>query len=148
MNGESEPTRERLMAMAYADGELDEAGRREFEALLANRPDLRGEVASHQRLVVLSRRMAGPEPMDHEWSRLASDPLHQAGMGGGLLLLLAAFVGLSSWGCWALCTSQSLHLGLKWLLGALLVGTVVLFLSTLRARLRTMPYDPYRDIER
>ena len=136
------------MAMAYADGELDEAGRREFEALMNQRPDLVREVADHQRLVVLSHQVAGPEPMDHEWRRLASDPLHQAGHGGGLLLILVALVGFTGWGGWTLATHADLHLGVRLLLGALLLGSVLLFLATLRARLRTLPYDPYRDLER
>lgn len=148
MNGPSEPTREKLLAMAYADGELDEQARREFEALLERRPDLVDEVAAHRRLLVLSRSVAGPEPMDHEWARLARDPLHRAGIDGGLALLGVAALGLTGWAGYELATAPDLAVGIKVLLGLGVGGTLALFLATLRARLRTLPYDPYRDLER
>jgi len=136
------------MAMAYADGELDAAGRREFEALLEQRPDLAREVADHQRLLVLGRRMAGAEPQDHEWQRLRRDPLQRAGMGGGLLLLAVGLLGLAGEVAWSALTGGDGTLALAVSLGCLLVGCLGLLLATLRARLRTRPYDPYRDIVR
>ena len=36
----------------------------------------------------------------------------------------------------------------KALVAALIAGFLVLFLTTVRARMRTLPYDPYRSIER
>lgn len=144
----SEPTREKLLAMAYADGELDGDARREFEALLERRPDLVDEVAAHQRLLVLSRQAAGAEPMDHEWARLARDPLHRVGTDGALWLLALATLGLLGYAGYAIVTVEGLAPALRALLGLLLTGTLVLFLATLRARLRTLPFDPYRDLER
>ena len=146
--GQSEPTREKLLAMAYADGELEGEARREFEALLERRPDLVDEVTSHQRLLVLSRQAAGPEPMDHEWERLTRDPLHRLGIDGSLWLLGAVALGLLGYGVYAVATAADLAPAVRVLLGLLLVGTLALFLATLRARLRTLPYDPYRDLER
>jgi hypothetical protein len=56
-------------------------------------------------------------------------------------------IGAVGWGAWALATSDE-PLALKLVLGALLAGGFMLLLATLRARLRTLPYDPYTEIER
>jgi len=148
MNGESEPTKEQLLAMAYADGELEESARKEFEQQLAARPDLAREVVQLNRLHVLARQMAGPEPMDYEWARLARDPFHRAGIGGGLLLLLIGAVGLTGWLGWEIGASDDLDPVVKLLLWALLGGGVLMLLASIRARLRTLPYDPYTEIQR
>lgn len=147
MSRDSQPTREQLLAMAYADGELDETARAEFEALMRDRPDLAREAAAAQRLLVLARAAASPEPMDHEWRRLAADPLQRASHWGGFALLalgLAAFLG---WIAWSVAGAPPARL-LELALGASALGALLLFLGALRARLRTLPYDPYRDIER
>ncbi len=147
MNGDSEPTKEQLLTMAYADGELDEAGRKDFEETMATRPERVREVAQLKRLHVLARNAAGPEPMDFEWARLERDPLHRVGMGGGLLLLLLGATGLVGWGTWGIAVSDE-PLALKLLFGSLLVGGLAMLLASIRARLRTIPYDPYTEIQR
>jgi len=148
MNGESEPTKDQLLAMAYADGELEETARKEFEQKLTARPDLAREVSQLNRLQILARQMAGPEPMDHEWTRLARDPLYRTGIGGGLFLLLIGAVGLTGWLGWEIGASEDLDLVVKLLLWALLGGGVLMLLASIRARLRTLPYDPYTEIQR
>jgi hypothetical protein len=135
------------MAMAYVDGELDQAGRREMEQLLPGRPDLAREVVQHQRLNIVARQMAGPEPIDTEWARLDREVLHSGGLKLGLTLLLAGFLGLFGWCGWSLFSS-SMELVPKLLAGALLSGAALTFLLVLRARIRTLPYDPYRAIKR
>jgi len=145
MNGE--PTEEQLNAMAYADGELDDAARREFEALLPRRPDLAREVAQLRRLQVLARHVAGPEPMDTEWARLAADPLHRGGRGLGLGLLLAGGTGGTVWAAIEILRGE-LPIWGKAGLGALLLGSFLLLVTTIRARARTLPFDPYTEIQR
>jgi anti-sigma factor RsiW len=148
MNSASaEPTREELLAMAYVDGELGERERREFEALLPGRPDLAREVTQLSRLAVIARQMAAPEPMDHEWRRLELDPLQRTGTTVALVLLFVGGVGLLGWLAFELYRSD-LPLVPKLLLAALLAGSALLFLLMLRARLRTLPYDPYTEIQR
>jgi anti-sigma factor RsiW len=147
MSRDSQPTREQLLAMAYADGELHGEARAEFEALMARRPDLAREAALAQRLLVLSRAAAGPEPMDHEWRRLAADPLQRAGVWGGFALLALGAAAFLAWIGWSVAgTAPAWPLELA--LGSAALGALLLFLGALHARLRTLPYDPYRDIER
>jgi anti-sigma factor RsiW len=147
MSRENEPTREKLLAMAYADGELDERARAEFESLMKERADLAREVAAHRRLLVLARSAAAPEPMDHEWRRLAADPLQRASLGGGFFLLAFGLVAGLAWSVWSVA-GTSWAWPLKLALSCALFGALALFLGALRARLRTLPFDPYRDLER
>lgn len=142
-----EPNADDLRVMAYVDGELATIERRNFEEELSTRADLRRDVARLQRLNVLARHAAGPEPLDHEWRALELDPLQRAGFGFGFVLVCAgalAFGGvLVSW-LW----TSSAQVALKFALSAVALGLAALFLATLRARLRTRHLDPYTDIER
>jgi len=142
------PTPDELAAMAFVDGELDPQERGSFEARLAEQPRLAREVAELQRLAVLARSVAPLEPKDHEWQRLSADPVHRAGMGlGGGLLVFGALAALGLGG-YALASSPSIPLGVRLSLLGLGLGALCLFLTTLRARLRTLPYDPYTKVQR
>jgi anti-sigma factor RsiW len=147
MASEREPTREELQAMAYADGELAPAERAEFERQLAGRPDLALEVTRLQRLDVLARHAAGPEPKDLEWRRLRADPLQRAGLGLGWTLLVAGAAALLAAGVWALWQSDA-ALALKLGASAVLAGFAILLAASVRARLRTRAFDPYEEIDR
>jgi hypothetical protein len=142
-----EPSREELLAMAYVDGELDDAGRREIEGLLPQRPDLAREVVQLTRLALIARQMAPPEPMDHEWRRLETDPLQRSGTWLALVLMAAGALGMFGWAGFELYRSD-MELLPKIFLGALLAGSALLLAVVVRARLRTLPYDPYTEIER
>ena len=144
---EREPTREELLAMAYADGELPPAERAQFEGLLTERGDLRAEVARLQRLNVLARDAAGPEPIDLEWAALRRDPAYRASLGLGLALFVGGLGLLVAGGLWMLWTG-TLALAVKLAVSALVAGFVLLLAAYLRARLRTRAYDPYTEIER
>lgn len=144
---ERAPTQDELLAMAYVDGELDAPSRRDFEGKLAGRDDLRLEVTRLRRLELLARQAAGPEPMDYEWSKLARDPLHRAGLGSGFALLAGGAAVLVVTALVLLWTSDAAS-GLKYGASALALGLALIFGVTLRARLRTKPYDPYTDIQR
>ena len=86
--------------------------------------------------------------MDAEWRRLDRDPIQSAGstLAYGLLLvsgaglLIAAFVGLY--------LLEQVHPLVRLLLGLALSGFLLLLALALRARLRTLPYDPYQEVER
>jgi anti-sigma factor RsiW len=142
-----EPTRDELLAMAYVDGELTPEGRAEFEGRLGASPALRREVSQLKELELLARAAAPREPMDHEWDELARDPLQRASLGLGWILLGLGFLGLSGFGLWQLLRSDA-PLALKLLCAAVLLGGALLFGATLRGRLRTLPLDPYRKVQR
>jgi anti-sigma factor RsiW len=145
--GASEPTREELLAMAYADGELSGTEREEFERVLERRADLRELVARELRLDVLARASAGPEPMDLEWRAMDAEPLHRATLGVGLTLVLAG-LALGAFGLlyflWASALPRAVPIGVT----AAMAGATVLGARALRARLRTQALDPYTEIRR
>jgi len=144
---EREPTQDELAAMAYADGELGPEERRQFEARMQSSPALARDVTQYHRLQALSRHAAPAEPMDHEWRRLAADPVQQMLARGGWVLSILGVLALASWGIVSLVASDVSQLG-KWALGAVLLGAAALVLSAVRARMRTRPYDPYTEIQR
>lgn len=147
MAPEREPTRDELQAMAYADGELPEAERPEFETRLAKNPALGKQVSEYLALAVLARQLAPPEPMDHEWDRLARDPVQRMGFGVGWMLLLAGAFGTGGLIVFKIVGSDMATLE-KVLTLALIGGGLSLLLVTLRGRLRTLPYDPYEKVQR
>jgi anti-sigma factor RsiW len=144
---ERPPTKDELDAMAFVDGELDPAARSAFERRIAREPALAREVVALQRLELLARHAAGPEPIDHEWRRLQADAMQRASFGLGWLLLLLGGAGLFAWGAYALFAS-TLGMLPKLCALALGIGAALLVLRALRARMRTKPFDPYTEIRR
>ena len=146
-SADSPPSRDELLAMAYVDGELAADARRELEERMRAEPPLAREVAELKTLAVLARQTSAPEPMDSEWERLEREWLHGGGMSLGLFLAAAGVVGLSVWGAYELVVSD-LQLAAKALMLALIGGLVLMFGLTVRARLRTLPYDSYTKVVR
>jgi len=142
-----EPTRDELLAMAYVDGELDLGARHELERRMATEPALRREVAELQRLAVMARLTTPPEPMDHEWNELEREWLHAGGGRLGMSLMLLALVGATLFGGFELLVSEA-PLAARLIGGGGLLGALIFFLVVLRARLRTLPFDPYTRVER
>src|SRR5438270_6339912 len=66
---------------AYADGELDAAGRARVEAWLAEHPEARDEIEAQRRLSRRNRHFwqatAGPQPSEASWLRLLAR-VHEA----------------------------------------------------------------------
>jgi anti-sigma factor RsiW len=142
-----EPSADELTAMAYADGELSEAELKVFEQRLSAEPDLGRAVAHYRELEVMARQMAPPEPADHEWERLSGELSQRAGLRLGHGLVLLGVIGLMGLATveWA---RSELDPAAKALTGALGLGLCVLAALVARARLRTLPFDPYRNIKR
>ena len=133
--------------MAYADGELTDEARREFEQELARDPALRREVAELQRLAVLARQSAPLEPLDYEWTRIRSETVHVAGTGAGWTLGLVGAMGAIVWLLWEAACAE-FAVAFKLCLFSAVGGFLLLLAMTLRGRLKTLPLDPYRDLKR
>ncbi len=144
---EPEPTRDELLAMAYADGELPAAERVAFEERMANESALRLEVTELQKLDLIARQMAPREPMDYEWESIEQGLVHRAGLGIGFLALLLGAIGIMAWVAWDLARSD-VGLVPKILVFLVLGGLLLVFLIVLRNRLRTIPHDPYTEVQR
>lgn len=143
----SEPSRDQLLAMAYVDDELDPEARAAFEQRLSREALLRREVSQLHELELLARAAIPKEPMDHEWQALARDPLQRGALGLGWILGGLGLLGLALYVLWTLFSAEGPP-ALKLFFGALLLGALLLFGAVLRGRLRTLPLDPYRKVQR
>lgn len=146
-SAEREPSRDELLAMAYADGELRGEDLEHFEQRLRAESGLAREVSEYKALQLLALQMAPPEPADYEWERIQEDFVHQAGERLGWLLFVGALLGLLVTGVIGVAVSSMPPL-LKGLSLAGVLGFGLLLLMAARARIRTAPYDPYRKVER
>ncbi len=148
MNRESEhPSRDELLVMAYVDDELVPEQRELLEQRLTQEPELLRQVTAYQKLEVLARHNAPPEPTDLEWERILSSPTHQAGTRTGWTLLCTGLIGLFALGCIATLQAD-LDALTKALILAPLFGFSVLLSIRFRDRQRLLPYDPYTEVKR
>lgn len=141
------PTRDELLAQAFADGELEPAERLDFERRMSLEPALAKEVAALQALDLVARQCAPAEPMDHEWRKLEGETLHQLGHRGGFGFAILGALGLFLLASINLWKSDA-ALEFKVLTTCLVGGLLAIFLTVLRGRLRTLPYDPYTKVKR
>lgn len=145
---EAAPSEDELLAMAYADGELEPEGRLSFEKRLGVEPNLSKLVAEHLALDVIARRIAPSEPQDHEWARLKLEPLYSNTLTLGWLLVIVGSIATLALTVFGVATNEGLSMLTRLVILSSLLGFVLLFLSVLMRRLRTLPLDPYRHVER
>lgn len=146
--GQDPPSSDELLAMAFADGELSAEERLSFEQRMVHEEQLGRLVAEHMALDVLARRVAPKEPQDHEWERLRLNPLFSGSRSTGWFLLVLGSVLTLALTVFGVATNESLSAPMRvGILGALL-GLLLLFITVAARRLRTLPLDPYRHVER
>ncbi len=134
--------------MGLLDGEL----RPEEEAVV--REHLRGcrecsiEEAKYRNLAALAKAANLPEPTDAETSRFWAGIYNRSERQAGWVLLLVGLALLAAYGATALAVAETIPLPVRLGLLATGIGLFLLFLSVLRLRLRTLPFDPYRNVVR
>ena len=143
----TEPTPDQLLAMRYADGELEPEERRRFEERLAEDEALRLEVSALRHLEVLARQVAPPEPADLVLGELGRERMHRLLGWVGWLLVVGASLGLLGHAILALLDRDWTEPGPALPL-ALGTGLALLLLRVLRERLARLPHDPYRSVRR
>ncbi len=141
------PSRDELLVMAFVDDQLAPEVRDELQERMVNEPELRRMVVEYQKLELIARQCAPPEPADHEWKRLEEEVLRRGAFSLGFGLLLAGGVGIIGWTAFAVFQSELDAFG-KLFCGALLAGFTLLLILKLRDRLRLLPFDPYTEVKR
>lgn len=142
------PSPDELLAMAFADGELSPEERLAFEKRLTKEEALGILVAEHMALDVLARRVAPREPQDFEWARLQLDPVYKTSVSLGWMLVIVGSLATLALTVYGVATNESLTPLTRVFILSALLGFLLLFLSVLMRRLRTLPLDPYRHVER
>jgi anti-sigma factor RsiW len=142
------PSEKELLAMAYFDGELGAEQRATFEQRLLSEPSLARELAEYQKLEILARLQAPPEPIDAEWARLNSDPFQMALKRAGMLLFFSGSLTLGIAVVMSVLAAPLFAVLLRVGFLGMIVGLLALLIASLRQRLREQPYDPYVHIKR
>ena len=138
--------------MRALDDELEPAESVEFERLLSDNPELRGEwdrLSKLQEVTANMRLRNAPEKMwDGYWNSVYS----RLERGVAWILVSIGAIVLGSWGAWQfvqdLMADADLPTFVKWSILALIVGLVILLVSVLRHRIFVSQSDPYKEIER
>ncbi|MDF1798027.1 MAG: hypothetical protein P1V81_02535 [Planctomycetota bacterium] len=141
------PTRDELLCMAFVDDQLDDESRREFALRLAAEPELAREVTALQRLDLMARTAAPPEPIELAWQRIEAEPLQSAGVTLGWVATVAGAIGLLAIalvGFW----DARIDLWQKLVVSLFLGGLTLVFLTVARRRWRSRPFDPYTAVKR
>ena len=143
-----EPSQDELLAMAYADGELNEEARRDAAQRIADDEAFALRVAHYQRLDVATRTATPPEPQDTAHAKLSAEPTQKAALGLGWFALVVGFFGFYAWAFYEMIRDPELETLPKVLILGGIGGFLLLFLAVLRNRLREIPHDPYTKIQR
>jgi hypothetical protein len=138
--------------MAALDNECSSAERRELEEALQLNPELHSEWRELQRVKEVSGMMSVRKPPEEVWSSYWAQVYARNERKVAWLLVSIGAVILLSWGLWQLIINVLGEMGLpdfiKFAIGLLSVGIVVLFVSVVREKLFVNKHDPYKDIER
>lgn len=141
----------RLM-MAALDGETTSEEWRELQGVLARDPELQAEWERMGRVKEVTGAMAYKNPPKEVWGSYWTSVYNRLERGAGWILLSIGAMVLLVYGAWeglqAMWADASIHLFVKIAVMAVVAGLVVLIVSTVREKLFTRKYDPYKEIER
>jgi anti-sigma factor RsiW len=137
-----------ILMMGSLDGELPPEEEARFRDHLGSCPECARDLVKYRRLADLAAQARRREPQDFEldrfWNSLYGRMERRSGwvlLAGGVLLLTGALV-------YEIVRVPWISWWLKAGVLALAAGFLVLFLHALRARLRVLPLDPYREVRR
>jgi anti-sigma factor RsiW len=145
--------RTHALMMAALDAESTASERRELDALLAERPELRAEWARLQRLKEVTTAMNLRQPPEEVWDRYRVSVLHRAERSIAWILVTVGTAVLGGWALWnwfeALLAGQDTPLFVRGSIMAIVIGLLILLLSVARERWFLHRRDPYsREVMR
>jgi predicted anti-sigma-YlaC factor YlaD len=135
------------MISGYLDGELTQGDRQQVEVHLDSCGECRrtfDDMAKLQNAV--GKLSFGDLPPD-EWSRIMNDLTVRSSRGLGWLLYVAGIVVVLGYTGYAFAVDDEIPALIKSGLAALVVGTLLLFVSVLRQRMVARKTDKYKDVE-
>ncbi|MFT4978304.1 MAG: hypothetical protein ACI8S6_004212 [Myxococcota bacterium] len=143
-------TEERLAALMVksADGFATSAEQHELETHLLAHPALAEELEAHMQIKAVTEQWVRRLDVDLISDQHQARPSVQLEARVGLALLGAGIGILGGFGLTELMLDAEAPLWLKIGLSAILSGTLVLFISVVRARLATSKHDAYNEVIR
>jgi len=137
---------------AYADGELDEEGRREAERHLAESEELRRELKSIKKVKSLTSHMQLAQPEEEVWKMYWNQVYNRIERGIGWILLSVGAIILLSFGVFHFVQDFLLDpeppLIMKIGVSTATLGVIILLVSVLRERLFIRKTERYKEIVR
>lgn len=144
--------RVRSLMMAALDNECSPAERRELDEALQQNPELQREWREMQRVKEVTSMMNVRKPPEEVWGSYWTQVYARNERKLAWLLVSIGAVVLLSWGLWQTILNVLGEMGLpdfiKFAIGILSIGTVLLAVSVVREKLFVNKHDPYKDIER
>lgn len=138
----------RQMLSAYLDGELTQASAQRVRVHLEECGQCRRALDEMARLQTMTKELAFPEPPEERMKELEKSLSVQAPRRLGWLFVVAGVVAWLLYGAvtyvrhWRPPTVEDL------IASALVIGFALLFVSVAVERLRQLPHDKYRRIEK
>ncbi len=149
---ELEMERLRGLMMAALDNECSAAEQLELQQALEANPELQGEWRELQEVKEVTNMMSVRKPPEEVWSRYWSQVYARNERSVAWVLISIGAVILLSWGLWqfilAVVADLDTPLFIKFAIGIVSVGAMILAVSVVREKLFVNKHDPYKDIER
>ena len=137
---------------AYADGELDEEGRREVEKRLADSENLRRELESMKKVKSMTSHMQLVQPEEEVWKMYWNQVYNRIERGIGWIMLSVGAIILLSFGVFHFVQDFLLDpeppLIMKIGVSTATLGVIILLVSVLRERLFIRKTERYKEIVR
>jgi hypothetical protein len=131
----------------YLDGELTQGDRQRVELHLERCSKCRAaydELACARRAV---SELTYDQLSQQEWRDIMQDVTVRASRGFGWLFYVSGLVVLVCFGGWQFAIDEAVPALIKTSVAAILLGTVLLFLSVLRERMLSRKTDKYEDVQ-
>jgi ferric-dicitrate binding protein FerR (iron transport regulator) len=154
MIGDDSIDRERVnrLMMAALDGEIESEEWRELNGILERDPAIRQEWERMNRVKEVTGAMAYRNPPEEVWGRYWTSIYNRLERGVGWILVSIGAMILIAYGAWEAMRSMwadaEMPLFLKVAVMAVVLGLIVLLISTCREKFFAWKRDPYKEIER
>ena len=145
-NPEGGPRWEEL-AMKAVDGQLDDAERAELDALLAESPERRGELADYLAINEATSAVAARIRADADLEPVRERDQPKAVVGLGMVLAVLGLVLVTGWGLVSVMTADDTPLAVRVGVATATAGALLLLGYLVGVRLRARGRDPYEEID-
>ena len=144
--------RARALMMAALDNECSDDERRELEAHIDGRPELKAEWSRLKRVKEVTMNMEVARLPEEVWDHYRRSILHRGERGVAWTLIVAGAATLGAWAVWhwlEAWLAMDLPAAVKVGSAVLIAGAVLLLVSIVRERWHLRHCDPYsKEIQR